>query len=143
MYRWVFNPKVLMNDFKEKTKKLKTPSTSFLFDHCIYNFQINDAGFLNSNHSHRSIYDIYKLDCKKSLRIKNIKKDIIIKHFFLSIAKFKIFDIAIKANLWSFRFDKLYMVVISNIYMRYLQILELFVSNPYRKYALNKIINFL
>ena len=141
-HRWVFNPKVLLDDFKEKTKIIKTPSTFFLFHHCIYNFQINDNGFLKSNHSHRSIYDVYKLDCKKSLRIKNIKKDIFINHFFLSIAKFKIFDIAIKANLWSFHFDKLYMVVISNIYMRYLQILKLFVSNTYRKYAFNKIINF-
>ena len=141
-YKWIFNSKVLINNFKKGIKTIKTPSQSFLFDHCIYNFQINDAGFLNSNHSHRSIYDIYKLDCKISLRIKNIKKDIFIKHFFLNISKFKIFDIAIKANLWSFHFDKLCMVVFSNIYMRYLQILELFVSNTYRKYALNKIINF-
>ena len=141
-YRWIFNSKELINNFKKGIKTIKTPSTSFLFDHCIYNFQINDAGFLNSNHSHRSIYDIYKLDYKNSLRIKNIKKDIFIKHFFLNIGKFKIFDIAIKANLWSFHFDKLCMVVISNICMRYLQILELFVSNPYRKHALNKIINY-
>ena len=140
--RWIYSSKVLINNFKKGIKTIKTPSSSFLFDHCIYNFQLNDAGFINSNHSHRSIYDIYKLDYKNSLRIKNIKKDIFIKHFFLSIAKFKIFDIAIKANLWSFHFDKLCMVVISNICMRYLQILELFVSNSYRKYALNKIINY-
>jgi hypothetical protein len=44
-YRWIFNSKVLMYDFKKDIKIFKTPSKSFLFDHCIYNFQINDAGF--------------------------------------------------------------------------------------------------
>ena len=141
-YSWIFNSKVLMNDFIKGLKTLNTPSKSFLFDHCIYNFQINDAGFIITKHSHRSIYDIYKLDCKSSLTIKNSTKDICIKHFFLTIAKFKIFDIPIKANFWNFYFEKLYIVVISNIYQRYLQILELFFSTAYRKYVLNKIINF-
>ena len=107
-WRGVFNSKALMNDFKKEIKTIKTPSKPFLFDHCIYALQINDKGFFTSYHCHRSIYDIYKLDCKKSLRIKNIKKDIFIKHFFLTIAKFKIFDIAIKATLLSSYFDKLY-----------------------------------
>ncbi len=92
---------------KRKLKTIKTPSKPFLFDHCIYALQIRKHGSL-LHYDHRSIYDIYKLDCKKSLRIKNIKKDIFIKHFFLTIAKFKIFDIAIKATLWSSYFDKLY-----------------------------------
>ena len=71
-------------------------------------YKLRDKGFFNSYHSHRSIYDIYKLDCKKSLTIKNIKKDIFIKHFFITIDKFKIFDIHIKTTLLSSYFDKLF-----------------------------------
>ena len=48
-YSWIFNSKVLGNDFKKKTKMIKTPSQSFLFDHCVYNFQINDGGFIGKN----------------------------------------------------------------------------------------------
>ena len=69
-YRCAFNTKQLVNDFNEELKIIKTPRQSFLFDHCVYNFQINDHGFINAKHSHRSIYDIYKLNCKKSLTIK-------------------------------------------------------------------------
>ena len=58
-----------------------------------------DRGVFNSNHSHRSIYDIYKLDCKKSLTVKNINKDIFIKQFFLTTDEFKIFDIPIASSL--------------------------------------------
>jgi len=94
-YRFTLNSKKLMNNFKKEIKTINTPSISSLFDHCIYNFQINDFGFHNLNYSHRSIYDIYKLDCKNCLTIKNIKKDIFIKYFFLTISKFKIFDIQI------------------------------------------------
>ena len=81
-YRGVFNSKKLINTFKEEIRAIKTPNEPFLFDHCIYALQLSDKGFFNSNHSHRSIYDIYKLDCKNSLTIKNIRKDIFIKHFF-------------------------------------------------------------
>jgi|GEM_PF-2481450 len=144
-WRGVFNSKELKNDFKKGVKTYQTPCSSFLFNHCIYAIQIPDKGFFTSHHSHRSIYDIYKLDCKKSLRIKNIKKDIFIKHFFLSIAKFKIFDIAIKATLWSSYFDKLFRVVINfSLYLNFLHIIRnlkkiitLFVSNKYRKKVLN------
>ena len=142
-HRWIFNSKVLRNNFNEELKTIKTPSTSFLFDHCIYALQIRDKGFFIPYHGHRSIYDIYKLDCKKSLTINNIKKDIFKKYFFVTIAKFNIFYMDIKSNLWYFYFDKLCIVVISNMYMRYLQTLEVFFSAAYRKYALNKIINFL
>ena len=141
-YRCAFNTKRLLNDFNEGLETIKTPSQSFLFDHCIYNFQLNDGGFIGTKHSHRSIYDIYKLDCKNSLTINNIKKDIFKKHFFTTIAKFKIFEMPIKTTLLSFNFDKLYLIIRSNIYTRYLQIQELFFSAAYRKYALNKIINY-
>jgi len=147
--RWVFNSKALMNDFKEETKKLKTPSKPFLFDHCIYALQIRDKGFFIPYHFHRSIYDIYKLDCKKSLRIKNIKKDIFIKHFFLTIAKFNIFDRAIKATLWSSYFDKLYRFLTISFFKilfiidKYINkcsiIIQLFFNKNLRKLALNKI----
>ena len=73
-WRGVFNSKRLSSAFKENVKAIKTPNQSFLFDHCIYAFQIPDKGFFIPYHGHRSIYDIYKLDCKKSLTIKNIKR---------------------------------------------------------------------
>ena len=148
-HRCIFNSKALLNDFKKEIKKLKTPSTSFLFLHCIYGTQLRDKGFYNLNHSHRSIYDIYKLDCKKSLRIKNIKKDIFIKYFFLGIAKFKIFDIAIKATLWSSYFDKLYgfltisffkiLIIVEKYINKCSIIIQLFFNNNLRKRALKKI----
>ena len=143
--RWVFNSKELVNDFKNKTKAIKTPSKSFLFDHCIYAIQIRDKGFINSYHSHRSVYDIYKLDCKKSLTIKNIKKDIFIKHFFITINKFKIFDIHIKTTLLSSYFDKLFIsflkiFTVIDIYIFKLSlIIQLFFNNELRERALNKI----
>jgi len=144
-YRCVINSKELINDFKDEAKSIKTPSKSFLFDHCIYNLQINDRGLYNSNYSHRSIYDIFKINCKNRLDIKNIKKDIYTKHYFLTINKFEIFDINITSTLLSSYFDKLIMVgrnISRKIYIRSIQIVELFVNYKYRKYALNKIINF-
>ena len=141
-HRWIFNSKVLRNNFNEELKTIKTPSTSFLFDHCIYALQIRDKGFFIPYHGHRSIYDIYKLNCKSSLTTQNIKKDMFKKHFFMTIEKFNIFEMPIKTTLLSFNFDKLYLIIRSNIYTRYLQIQELFFSAAYRKYALNKIINY-
>ena len=38
--------KRLLNDFNEGLETIKTPSQSFLYDHCVYNFQINDGGFI-------------------------------------------------------------------------------------------------
>ena len=141
-HRWIFNSKVLSNYFNEELKTIKTPTTSFLFDHCIYALQIRDKGFFIPYHGHRSIYDIYKLNCKSSLTTQNIKKDMFKKHFFMTIEKFNIFEMPIKTTLLSFNFDKLYLIIRSNIYTRYLQIQELFFSAAYRKYALNKIINY-
>tara|TARA_B100000497_G_scaffold12134_1_gene13783 strand:- start:1718 stop:2794 length:1077 start_codon:yes stop_codon:yes gene_type:complete len=147
--RFIFNSKALLNDFKKEIKMIKTPCKPFMFDHCIYALQINDKTFFTSYHFHRSIYDIYKLDCKKSLRIKNIKKDIFIKHFFLNIAKFKIFDIAIRASSWSFYFDKLYrfltisffkiLFIVEKFINKCSIIIQLFSNNNLRKRALNKI----
>ena len=143
--RHVFNSKKLISAFKGDAKTIKTPNKPFLFDHCIYALQLEDQRFFNSHHSHRSIYDIYKLDCKKSLRIKNIKKDIFIKHFFLTIAKFKIFDIAITPTLWSSYFDKLFisffkiLIIIEKCIMKCSIISQLFFNNELRKRALNKI----
>ena len=138
-----------MNDFKEETKKLKTPSKPFLFNHCIYALQIRDKGFFIPYHGHRSIYDIYKLDCKNSLTIKNIKKDIYVKHFFLTIAKFKIFDVQIISSFWCLYYDTflrfltisfLQILIIIPKYIRKCSILiQLFVNNELRKLALNKI----
>ena len=149
--RWFFNSKKLINDFKVETEAIKTPSKSFLFEHCIYALQIRDKGFINSYHSHRSVYDIYKLDCKKSLTIKNIKKDIFIKHFFITIDKFKIFDIHIKTTLLNSYFDKLFrfltislikILTVIDIYILKLSlIIQLFFNNEHRERALNKISN--
>lgn len=109
--RWIFNSKVLRNNFNEELKTIKTPSTSFLFDHCIYALQVRDKGFFIPYHGHRSIYDIYKLDCKNSLTINNIKKDIFIKHLFITINKFKIFDIPITTTLLSSCSERIYIYI--------------------------------
>jgi len=150
-YRVVFNSKKIINDFKDKTKTIKTPSKPFLFDHCIYALQNEDKGLIKSYHFHRSVYDIYKLDCKKSLTIKNIKKDIFIKHFFITIDKFKIFDIHIKTTLLNSYFDKLFrfltillikILTVIDIYILKLSlIIQLFFNNELRERALNKISN--
>ena len=114
-HRWIFNSKVLRNNFNEELKTIKTPSTSFLFDHCIYALQVRDKGFFIPYHGHRSIYDIYKLDCKNSLTINNIKKDIFKKHFFVTIAKFKIFDLQITSSFWGLYYDKYYYQIMHTI----------------------------
>ena len=144
-YRGFFNSKKLINTFKEEIIAIKTPNEPFLFDHCIYALQFEDKGFFNSNHSHRSIYDIYKLNCKKSLTIKNISKDIFIKYFFLTIAKFKIFDIPIAFSLSRNYLDKLLIqlfkvsVHIENIYVKNLILIQLFFNSELRGRALTKI----
>ena len=74
--------------------------------------------------------------------IKNIKKDIFIKHFFITIDKFKIFDIHIKTSLWRSYFDELFRVVrlfSLEVYFKFTQIIELFDNSKYRKHVLNKI----
>jgi len=148
-WRGVFNSKKLLNDFNERLKTIKTPNKSFLFDHCIYALQLEDKAFNYSNYSHRSIYDIYKLNCKKSLTIKNIKKDIFIKHFFLTIAKFKIFDITMTTTLLSSYSDKLFrfltisffkfFIIIEQYIIKCSIIIQLFFNIELRRLALNKI----
>jgi len=144
--RWIFNSKVLRNNFNEELKTIKTPSTSFLFDHCIYALQVRDKGFFIPYHGHRSIYDIYKLDCKNSLTINNIKKDIFKKHFFATIAKFKIFDVQITSSFWGLYYDTflrfltISFKIITTIDSKVTIIIQLFFNNELRKRALNKII---
>ncbi len=137
-YRGVFNSKKLINTFKEEIRAIKIPNEPFLFDHCIYAFQLEDKGFFNSNYSHRSIYDIYKLDCKNSLTIKNIKKDIFIKYFFLTIAKFKIFDIPIAFSLSRNCLHKLLLQFHFLLVLR-LILIQLFFNSELRGRALTKI----
>ena len=143
--RYIFNSTRLIDDFKEETKAIKSPSKSFLFDHCIYTLQLEDKGFFSSCHSHRSIYDIYKLNSKNSLTIKNIKKDIYIKHFFITIDKFKIFDITITPTFFGSCYDKSFRAIklmSLKAYIIIIQIVNLFINPKYREYTLNKIINF-
>jgi hypothetical protein len=120
-WRHIFNSNKLITTFKDNVKTVKTPNKPFLFDHCIYALQLEDKRIFNSHHSHRSIYDIYKLDCKKSLTIENIKKNIYIKHFFLNINKLKIFEIDIKSSMMNSCFDKSFKIVrkFSNYIARY------------------------
>ena len=148
-HRCFFNSKELLNDFKEEIKMIKTPRKPFLFDHCIYAIHLRDKGFFNSNYSHRSIYDIYKLDCKKSLTIKNIKKDIFIKHFFLTIAEFKIFDMPISSSFLSSYSDKLFKFLVIQlfkffpIYRKIIEknfiLIQLFFNSELKKRVLTKI----
>ena len=148
-YRCAFNTKRLLNNFNEGLETIKTPRQSFLFDHCVYNFQINDHGFINAKHSHRSIYDIYKLNCKSSLTTKNFKKDIFVKHFFMTIEKFNIFKLQIKSSFWNIYHDK-YLGVLMFILIKILTsierysnkiliLIQLLYNNELRKRALNKI----
>jgi hypothetical protein len=144
-YRCAFNTKRLLNDFNEGLKIIKTPKQSFLFDHCVYNFQINDGGFIGAKHSHRSIYDIYKLDCKKNVTIKNSTKDIYVKHFFMTIEKFKIFDLQLPSSFWSIYHDKCLRILMF-IFIKILTIIskcsiliQLLCNNELRKRALSKI----
>ncbi len=147
--RWVFNSKRLINAFNEKSKIIRTPDKCFLFDHCVYALQVRDGGFFIPYHSHRSIYDIYKLDCKKSLTTRNIKKNLFIKHFFLNIDKFKIFDIPLTTNLLSSFYEKLHRFLIHSFYkilspiniyiLKCSLIIQLFFNTELRGLALNKI----
>jgi hypothetical protein len=148
-HRWIFNSKVLRDNFNEELKTIMTPSTSFLFDHCIYALQIRDKGFFIPYHGHRSIYDIYKLDCKSSLTTKNVKKDIYVKHFFMTIAKFNIFDLQIPSSFYGLCHDKIFrfltiasikILIVIERYSNICSILiQLFFNNELRKRALNKI----
>ena len=148
-YRCAFNTKRLLNDFNEGLETVKTPSQTFLFDHCVYNLQINDHGFINAKHSHRSIYDIYKLDCKNNLTINNIKKDIFTKYFFLTIEKFNIFDLKIPTSFWSLCHYKclkvlifIFIKILTSIEKnsnKILTLIQLPCNNKLRKRALNKI----
>jgi hypothetical protein len=148
-YRGAFDSKKLLDDFNEGLKSIKTPSQSFLFDHCLYNFQINDGGFINVKHSHRSIYDIYKLNCKKSLTINNIKKDIFKKHFFATIEKFNIFNLQLPSSFWGLYHDKILrfltiasfkiLTVIERYSTKCSTITQLLCNNELRTRALNKI----
>ena len=148
-YRWIFNSKMLRNNFNEGLKTIKTPSTSFLIDHCIYALQIRDKGFFIPYHGHRSIYDIYKLDCKDSLTINNIKNDIYVKHFFITIAKFNIFNLQLPSSFWSPYHDKILrfltiasfkiLTVIERYSNKILILIQLLFNIELRKRALNKI----
>jgi hypothetical protein len=144
-YRCAFNTKRLLNDFNEGLETIKTPSQFFLFDHCVYNFQINDHGFINAKHSHRSIYDIYKLNCKSSLTTKSIKKDIYVKHFFMTIEKFNIFNLQLPSSFWSLYHDKILwflmfiFIKILTIISKCSILIQLLYNNELRTRALNKI----
>ena len=148
-HRWIFNSKVLRDNFNEELKTIMTPSTSFLFDHCIYALQIRDKGFFIPYHGHRSIYDIYKLNCKSSLTTKNVKKDIYVKHFFMTIEKFNIFDLQTTCSVWSIYHDKIsrfltiasikILIVIERYINKILLLIQLLFKNELRKRALNKI----
>jgi len=137
-WRGVFNSKKLKKYFKEGVKTYKAPSKPFLLDHCIYNFQINDFGYMHNKHSHRSIYDIYKIDCKNSLTIKNSTKDIYTKHFFLTIAKFNIFDIQATYSILQLYFVKCLRILIV-LYIKLLIIVKVLFNKHLRDRALNKI----
>ena len=145
LYRCIFSSKELIKDFKEEPKKNETPSTSFLFDHCIYGLQIDDQAFVTNHHSHRNIYDIYKLNSKNSLTTKNIKKDIYVRHFFITIEKFNIFDLQLPSSFCSLYHDKILRfltityIIITTIDSKIKKINKLFYDKKYRERISNKI----
>ena len=79
----------------------------------------------------------------------NIKKDIFIKHFFLTIGKFKIFDLPITTTLLSSCSGRMYgyleisffrILFITQTYIKKcVLITQLFFNNELRERALNKI----
>ena len=145
LYRCIFSSKELIKDFKEEPKKNETPSTSFLFDHCIYGLQIDDRAFITNHHSHRNIYDIYKLYYQNSLIIKNSTKDIYVRHFFTTIEKFNIFDLRMPSSFCSLYYDKILrfltiaFFIITTIDSKIIKINKLFYDKKYRKRVSNKI----
>ena len=145
LYRCVFSSKELIKDFKEEPKKNETPSTSFLFDHCIYGLQIDDRAFITNHHSHRNVYDIYKLYYQNSLIIKNSTKDIYVRHFFKTIEKFNIFGLQMPSSFCSLYHDKILrfltiaFFIITTIDSKIIKINKLFYEKKYRKRVSNKI----
>ena len=131
------------------TRSLKTikhaKSHLFCLIIVVYVLQIDDRCVYSLNHSHRSIYDIYKLDCKNSLTIKNSTKDIYVKHFFITIEKFNIFDLQIPSSFWSLYHDKILrfltiaFLIITTIDSKIIKINKLFYDKKYRKRVSNKI----
>ena len=107
---------------------------------------------LNHIHSHRSIYDIYKLDCKHSSinNYKDKKRHIISNTFFITIDKFKIFDFNSFSNSSISFIDQIssfisirsfnYSIIIENYLNKFSVIINLFFNNILREKALNKII---
>ena len=74
---------------------------------------------------------------------KNIKKDIYVRHFFITIEKFNIFDVHIKTTLLSSFYDKLFKITrkfVSKTYKILTKIVEILFSPAYRKYASQKIV---
>ena len=142
--RHILNYKELNNSFKDVNKKIKIPPFSVMFKHCIYSFQLEDFGFVSSSYSHRSIYDIYKLNIKYESLAKSIKFNVYIKHFFITINKFKIFKLKLHTSLLAFYLEIIFKYSLKfylKIYQTSNKILRLILSSKYRKHLLNKFLN--
>ena len=133
----------LNSSFRDANKQIKIPDLSLILKHCIYSFQIEDFGFASSYYSHRSIYDVYKLNIKDETLIKRIKFNVYVKSFFLSIDQFKIFNIKFNTSLFSSYFVSLFRSFLKfylKTYHIFEKIIRLIFSSKYRNYLINKLL---
>ena len=85
------------------------------------------------------------LNSKNSLTTKNIKKDIYVRHFFITIEKFNIFDLQLPSSFCSLYHDKILRfltityIIITTIDSKIKKINKLFYDKKYRERISNKI----
>lgn len=152
----ICNKKYLSNYVKTengiKISKLENEIISSIF-----NYQIDDYGYLKSTYSYRKIYDIFLILQKKKSSINNYKEEIIVKRFFQilnymnitnikykndlrSIIYLKRFELKMK-NKFYYLFDKSicdFIILIDKFHMK---ILEFMFNSNYRNKVKNKILD--
>ena len=142
--RKLINPKHILN--KEENGMIKI---------CVYNFQINDYGYLRAYYSYRTIYDYFLLSNKlENFNLSNIK-DKYFRSFILIANELGISNQEIKLTfkdkiyLFRFRlkrkyrlyywFDNLICEIIIHTPKIVMKIIEFIFNNEYRLYAIKKL----
>ena len=137
----------------EKLEKIYVFNKQTSANYNIYNFQINDYGYLNFNYALRSFYDS-KLIIEK-LNNLNFQSDKFIRSYFSKASLLGVnfhkeigyeYNIISSLNFYFLRRNKFYKKIYSIIirsYMRFVflpkQLEEFFSNKLYRKYIINKI----
>lgn len=142
--RKIINPKHILN--KEKNGMIKI---------CVYNFQINDYGYLRAYYSYRTIYDSLLLSNKlENFNLSNIK-DKYFRSFILITNELGISNheikLTFKEKIYLFRFklkrkyrlyylfDNLICEIIINTPKLIMKIIEFTYNKEYRFYAIKKL----